>query len=98
MNNLAISPYIGLHALQLQNVKRNVVKKASISNLNNENEIIHSDEIHHNNETDNHEIDNHDIEIDNHDIEIDNHDIEIDNHGILPEPLFDNNVFGSEIN
>ena len=27
MNNLAIAPYIGLHALQIQNVKRDVVKK-----------------------------------------------------------------------
>lgn len=36
MNNAAILPYIGLHALQIQNVKRNVVKKASIKELNNE--------------------------------------------------------------
>ena len=36
MNNLAISPYIGMHALQIQNVKRNVVKKASIDELNSE--------------------------------------------------------------
>ena len=35
MNNLAILPYICLHALQLQNVKRNVVKKVSINELNN---------------------------------------------------------------
>jgi hypothetical protein len=34
MNNIAISPYIGMHALQIQNVKRNVVKKASIDALN----------------------------------------------------------------
>jgi hypothetical protein len=34
MNNIAISPYIGLHALQIQNIKRNVVKKASIAELN----------------------------------------------------------------
>jgi hypothetical protein len=34
MNNLAISPYIALHALQLQNVKRDVVKKVSIDELN----------------------------------------------------------------
>jgi hypothetical protein len=39
MNNIAISPYIGMHALQIQNVKRNVVKKASIKELNNE--IVH---------------------------------------------------------
>ena len=36
MNNLAIIPYIGMHALQIQNVKRNVVKKASINELNTE--------------------------------------------------------------
>jgi hypothetical protein len=34
MNNLAIANYIGMHALQIQNVKRNVVKKVSINELN----------------------------------------------------------------
>jgi hypothetical protein len=36
MNNLAVVPYIGMHALQIQNVKRNIVKKASVSELNHE--------------------------------------------------------------
>jgi hypothetical protein len=36
MNNAAILPYIGMHALQIQNVKRDVVKKASITELNKE--------------------------------------------------------------
>jgi hypothetical protein len=36
MNNIAISPYIAMYALQLQNVTRNVVKKASIDELNQE--------------------------------------------------------------
>jgi hypothetical protein len=36
MNNIAILPYICMHALQIQNVKRNVVKKASITELNSE--------------------------------------------------------------
>lgn len=40
MNNIAISPYIGLHALQIQNIKRNVVKKASIVELNKEQEPV----------------------------------------------------------
>ena len=42
MNNIAVLPYIGMHALQIQNVKRNVYKKVSIKELNNEghNEII----------------------------------------------------------
>jgi hypothetical protein len=34
MNNIAISPHIGMYALQLQNVKRNSVKKLDISELN----------------------------------------------------------------
>jgi len=35
MNNLAILPYITMHALQIQNVKRNTVKTVSIDELNN---------------------------------------------------------------
>jgi hypothetical protein len=36
MNNVAVIPYIGMHALQIQNVKRNTVKKVSINVLNND--------------------------------------------------------------
>jgi hypothetical protein len=36
MNNIAITPYIFLHALQIQNVKRDVAKKVSIHELNTE--------------------------------------------------------------
>ena len=36
MNNMAISPYIFMHALQIQNIKRNVVKKVNIDELNQE--------------------------------------------------------------
>ena len=43
MNNIAISPYIGLHALQIQNVKRNTVKKADIKELNKMEELISSE-------------------------------------------------------
>ena len=39
MNNLAVLPYICLHALQIQNIKRDVVKKVSIQKLN-KNELI----------------------------------------------------------
>jgi len=35
MNNLAISPYIFMHILQLQNIKRDVTKKISLDKLNN---------------------------------------------------------------
>jgi len=34
MNNLAITQYIALHALQIQNIKRDVVKKVNIETLN----------------------------------------------------------------
>ena len=34
MNNVAVLPYIGLHALQIQNVKRNTTKKVNINELN----------------------------------------------------------------
>ena len=34
MNNIAISPYIGMYALQIQNVKRNTSKTANIDVLN----------------------------------------------------------------
>jgi hypothetical protein len=37
MNNAAIVPHIAMHALQLQNVKREVVKKHDIKDLNNKN-------------------------------------------------------------
>ena len=36
MNNIAILPHIAKHTLQNQNIKRNMVKKADISELNNE--------------------------------------------------------------
>jgi hypothetical protein len=36
MNNIVVVPYIGMHALQIQNVKRNVVKKVSVDEINEE--------------------------------------------------------------
>lgn len=33
MNNIAISPHIGMYALQIQNIRRDVVKKVSINEL-----------------------------------------------------------------
>jgi hypothetical protein len=40
MNNLAILNYICLHALQIQNIKRNIVKKIDIKEINKNNEIM----------------------------------------------------------
>jgi hypothetical protein len=39
MNNIAISPYIGMYALQNQNIKRNVAKTANIIELNKSEQI-----------------------------------------------------------
>ena len=43
MNNIAIIPYIWLHALQIQNVKRNVAKKAT-KNISDDNPNYESDD------------------------------------------------------
>lgn len=40
MNNLAVLPYICLHALQMQNVKRVAVKKADINIINTQNTVL----------------------------------------------------------
>ena len=65
MNNLAITPYICLHALQIQNVKRDVAKKINITELD-KNNIIEPVEkeqlVNNNNDTD--LIPNHSTNID----------------------------------
>lgn len=85
MNNIAVVPYIGMHALQIQNVKRNVAKKVSIDELNKS--------------SDNNIYDIADItptQVDN-TIEqsLENHTTSINE---LPEPtMHDNNIIGAEI-
>jgi hypothetical protein len=87
MNNIAVSPYIGMHALQIQNVKRNVVKKASINELN---KPVIDTQIHEKQEKqENIEIQEPTIVEQN----IVSQGTNIDN---LPQPINDNNV-GSEI-
>jgi hypothetical protein len=54
MNNIAITPYICLHALQIQNVKRNTEKTHSINDLNKETNNNETN----NNETNNNETNN----------------------------------------
>jgi hypothetical protein len=96
MNNLAITPYIGLHALQLQNVKRNIVKKASIEELNNESSInqnIVKNEVPESNPQLNSQLDLNSTSNSNSN-NSNNSNI------IIPEPMLNNNDnnFGSEIN
>ena len=86
MNNLAILPYICLHALQIQNVKRNVAKKISINELN-KSEIITP-------------VDNDELNNQNNQNNLDNdHLIPSDSTNIdkLPEPLSSENNIGSEL-
>ena len=85
MNNIAVTPYICMHALQIQNVKRNVAKKASIKELNSE--IIHPLETH--------EEINQQPNIENINVtDNDNNGTIIDN---LPEPVSNETNLGSEI-
>jgi hypothetical protein len=90
MNNAAILPYVGMYALQIQNVKRDIVKKANISELNNE--IIHP-------------VDNNtninDLQETNDPNDLDEISSNIPDIGTtideLPEPNFIENSFGDQI-
>jgi hypothetical protein len=109
MNNLAILPYICLHALQIQNIKRDVVKKLNITELN-KNEIIQPDGkeyIFKNNNKNDNDIDNdnnnndsnkynnyNDINIANESTNI--HNLQEPESKSEPEPTFNNNI-GSEL-
>ena len=84
MNNIAVTPYICMHALQIQNVKRNIVKKASIIELNNE--IVNPLETHE-------ELGQHN-EVENiNEININGTNI----NEILPEPLSNDLNIGSNV-
>ena len=61
MNNIAITPYIALYALQIHNVKRDVAKKVSINELNNTEIIIPNNEQNANAQTENNIVDTSDI-------------------------------------
>jgi len=45
MNNIAISPYVALHFLQLQNVKRNNVKKMEVEKVSEKDNVLENDNI-----------------------------------------------------
>ena len=90
MNNLSILPYICLHALQIQNIKRDVVKKVSPTGKElNKNEVIipvDKEELSNTNEISNNVEEN---------IVIPNQSTNIDE---LPQPaLSNNNNIGSEL-
>jgi len=91
MNNVAILPYIILHALQIQNVKRNTIKKVSIDELNNE--IINPDNTESSNTNVCKNVDEKLSVTDNNDT------TNISNlSSTIPEPAsFDNNNIGSDI-
>lgn len=90
MNNLAILPYICLHALQIQNVKRDVVKKVDIKELN-KNDIQHP--VDENDLSNTNEFDNTYNDIEN------NNNIQHESTNIdeLPQPISASEDFGSQI-
>jgi hypothetical protein len=93
MNNLAILPYVCLHALQIQNVKRDVVKKVDIKELN-KNEIYYSvdeNEISNTNNIDNTIKDTNNTVFNN---KIPNEATNIDD---LPHPISANQDIGTNI-
>ena len=88
MNNLAILPYVCLHALQIQNVKRDVVKKVSIQELN-KNEVIlpvDKEDLSNNNQISSNIVEEN--------IVIPNQSTNIDD---LPQPASSDNNIGSEL-
>jgi hypothetical protein len=92
MNNIAILPYIGLHALQIQNVKRNVAKKVSINELNNE---IIQPENNSNTNIESSHVENNNINSDSGSSKIDELPLE---NNLEPEPTsLGNNSIGTNI-
>jgi len=90
MNNIAVLPYICLHALQIQNIKRDVVKKVSMNELNNK--VIISP-VEHNNST--HTISHpSDTLVEN---SPNQPDLESTNIIDLPQPISSNSNIGTEI-
>ena len=83
MNNIAILPYICLHALQIQNIKRDVVKKVSIQELNKNEVVIPVDK----EEVSNHNDNNENI----------NDDKKSTNINDLPEPASSGDNIGAEL-
>lgn len=88
MNNIAIIPYISLYVLQLQNVKRDVVKKASIDILNHSTNTHEEISIQNNNHTQNNNQTQHIIPDAN---------FEQNNLPIPASELNNTNTIGSEI-
>ena len=93
VNNLAISPYISMHILQLQNIKRDVAKKISLNVLNpKENTVVITNETNMDN-TDNQTTNINDLQQDT------SHEIkpEIPKTVEEPKPILEYENFGAEI-
>ena len=99
INNLAISPYISMHILQIQNIKRNVTKKVPISELKNKKQDSNYDEENENNKNSN--IQSNNLETLSNSNSINTHintSKDIQGNTSIPEPNVTNENFGSEIN
>ena len=98
MNNLAILPYICLHALQIQNVKRDVVKKVSIDNLNKENTVVitEDDVAHREHERENQVNHENQVKNDINHVTTHNSNNNVQDNPIIPAS-YENNNLGTEI-
>ena len=99
LNNLAIVPYIAMHALQIQNVKRNTVKKVSIQELNNNiKEQLKEQDVNDIQETNTNTHDNTSPSTENVANYV-NNTVNNTVNNFLPEPvsLSNNNIIGSEL-
>ena len=99
LNNLAIVPYIAMHALQIQNVKRNTVKKVSIQELNNNiKEQLKEQDVNYIQETKTNTHDNTSHSTENVANYV-NNTVNNTVNNFLPEPvsLSNNNIIGSEL-
>jgi hypothetical protein len=94
INNLAISPYISMHMLQIQNIKRDVAKKISVDVLNKrENHENHNNP---NNTNETNEM-GPDIQSSTNINELENHDSKSEQTE-EPKPIMEYENFGAEIN
>ena len=100
VNNLAITPYISMHILQLQNIKRDVTKKFSVDVLKN---TVNKDENHNNNNNTNTNTSNTsnaseiDIQTTTNINDLDNDDNKSESKEV-PKPIMEYENFGAEIN
>jgi hypothetical protein len=99
MNNLAILPYVCLHALQIQNVKRDTVKKVDINKLNKNEvqEFLHGEDNLNNDTSNKNNSDNINNSDNRNNLENNNLPNESTYIDDLPQPISSSEIIGSQI-